>query len=135
MISVKKKNIWNSLGDYKRNLSFPVLFLAMSTFFEFLCILLYAMVFPKLPIVKYYRSKAASEGSKTVSADLAAAGIPNNTNQGGVLQLFFNLIIIASCLANLLWLKSLKCFRNFHRTKMTRNPRSAIAINNCSFKI
>jgi equilibrative nucleoside transporter 1/2/3 len=25
--------------------------------------------------VKYYRSKAASEGSKTVSADLAAAGI------------------------------------------------------------
>ncbi|PKI63912.1 hypothetical protein CRG98_015693 [Punica granatum] len=55
-----------------------MLFLAISTFFEFLCILLYAMVFPKIPIVKYYRSKAASEGSKTVNADLAAAGIQAN---------------------------------------------------------
>lgn len=52
-----------------------VLFLALSAFFEFLCIFLYAFVFPKLPIVKYYRQKAASEGSKTVSSDLAAAGI------------------------------------------------------------
>lgn len=52
-----------------------MLFLAISTFFEFLCIFLYAFVFAKLPIVKYYRTKAASEGSKTVSADLAAAGI------------------------------------------------------------
>nr|POF14615.1 equilibrative nucleotide transporter 3 [Quercus suber] len=58
------------------------LFLAISTFFEFLCILLYAIVFAKLPIVKYYRSKAASEGSKTVSSDLAAAGIQTNSNQG-----------------------------------------------------
>lgn len=30
-----------------------------------------------MPIVKYYRSKAASEGAKTVSADLAAGGIQN----------------------------------------------------------
>lgn len=52
-----------------------ILFLSISTFIEFLCIFLYALVFPKIPIVKYYRSKAASEGSKTVSADLAAAGI------------------------------------------------------------
>ncbi|KAL6544759.1 Epsin-3, clathrin recruitment and traffic between the Golgi and endosome [Orobanche minor] len=52
-----------------------VLFLAISTFFEFLCIFLYAFVFCKLPIVKHFRKKAASEGSKTVSADLAAAGI------------------------------------------------------------
>lgn len=52
-----------------------VLFLSISTFIEFLCIFLYAYVFPQLPIVKYYRSKAASEGSKTVAADLAAAGI------------------------------------------------------------
>ncbi|XP_062161692.1 equilibrative nucleotide transporter 3-like isoform X2 [Alnus glutinosa] len=59
-----------------------MLFLAMSTFFEFLCILLYAFVFPKLPIVKYYRAKAASEGSKTVSADLAAAGIQTTANNG-----------------------------------------------------
>ncbi|KAL9276441.1 hypothetical protein ACSQ67_026013 [Phaseolus vulgaris] len=50
-------------------------FFAISTFFELLCVVLYAFIFPKLPIVKYYRSKAASEGSKTVSADLAAGGI------------------------------------------------------------
>ncbi|KAJ0242914.1 hypothetical protein HA466_0201740 [Hirschfeldia incana] len=47
---------------------------------HFLCVLLYAYVFPKLPIVKYYRRKAASEGSKTVSADLAAAGIQNQSD-------------------------------------------------------
>lgn len=52
-----------------------MLFLAISTFSEFLCVLLYAFVFAKLPIVKHFRRKAASEGSKTVSADLAAAGI------------------------------------------------------------
>ncbi|KAG2717169.1 hypothetical protein I3843_03G162600 [Carya illinoinensis] len=52
-----------------------LLFFAISTFFELLCVLLYAFAFPKLAIVKYYRSKAASEGSKTVSADLAAGGI------------------------------------------------------------
>jgi equilibrative nucleoside transporter 1/2/3 len=39
-----------------------VLFLAISTFLEFVCVVLYAFFFPKLPIVKYYRSKAASEG-------------------------------------------------------------------------
>ncbi|XP_074334417.1 equilibrative nucleotide transporter 3-like [Apium graveolens] len=52
-----------------------MLFLSIATFLEFLCIFLYALVFPKLPVVKYYRSKAASEGSTTVSSDLAAAGI------------------------------------------------------------
>ncbi|KAF8031407.1 hypothetical protein BT93_D0570 [Corymbia citriodora subsp. variegata] len=52
-----------------------MLFLAISTFFEFICIILYATWFAKIPIVKHYHSKAASEGSKTVSADLAAAGI------------------------------------------------------------
>ncbi|KAI4342946.1 hypothetical protein MLD38_027507 [Melastoma candidum] len=52
-----------------------MLFLAISTVFEFICIILYATLFAKLPIVKYYRAKASSEGSKTVSADLAAAGI------------------------------------------------------------
>ncbi|KAK7246607.1 hypothetical protein RIF29_41476 [Crotalaria pallida] len=56
-----------------------ILFFAISTFMEFLCIILYAIYFPKLPIVKYYRSKAALEGSKTVSADLAAAGIQTTT--------------------------------------------------------
>ncbi|KAK2650951.1 hypothetical protein Ddye_018440 [Dipteronia dyeriana] len=52
-----------------------ILFFSFATFFEFLCFILYAYTFPKLPIVKYYRAKAASEGSKTVSSDLAAAGI------------------------------------------------------------
>nr|GMD60076.1 equilibrative nucleotide transporter 3-like [Ipomoea batatas] len=59
-----------------------ILFLAISAFIEFLCIILYAIVFPKFPIVKYYRSKAASEGSKTVLADLAAAGITTPTEIG-----------------------------------------------------
>ncbi|XP_021726200.1 equilibrative nucleotide transporter 3-like [Chenopodium quinoa] len=58
-----------------------LLFLAISTGIEFLCIFLYAYYFPKLPIVKYFRSKAASEGSKTVTADLAAAGI-NQVDDG-----------------------------------------------------
>ncbi|KAK4859056.1 hypothetical protein QYF36_026112 [Acer negundo] len=58
-----------------------MLFLAICTFFEFLCIFLYAYFFPKLPIVKYFRSKAASEGSKTVSADLAAGGIQTKHDQ------------------------------------------------------
>lgn len=51
------------------------MFLAISACFELFCVVLYAYVFPKLPIIKYYRAKAASEGSKTVSADLAAGGI------------------------------------------------------------
>ncbi|XP_043689088.1 equilibrative nucleotide transporter 3-like [Telopea speciosissima] len=59
-----------------------LLFLAISSLFELLCVILYAFVFPKLPIVKYYRSKAASEGSKTVSADLAAGGIQTETSEG-----------------------------------------------------
>lgn len=57
------------------------MFFAISSFFELLCVLLYAFIFPKLPIVKYYRSKAASEGSKTVSADLAAGGVQTLPHQ------------------------------------------------------
>ncbi|WCJ41539.1 Equilibrative nucleotide transporter 3 [Euphorbia peplus] len=38
-----------------------MLFLAISTFIELLCILLYKLYFPKLPVVKYYREKAAHE--------------------------------------------------------------------------
>ncbi|KAJ8548925.1 hypothetical protein K7X08_030891 [Anisodus acutangulus] len=52
-----------------------ILFFTVSILFELLCVLLYAFVFPKLPIVKYYRAKAASEGSKTVASDLAAGGV------------------------------------------------------------
>ena len=63
------------LRETYRVIDFAVLYLAISVFFEFLCILLYAFIFPKLPIVKHYRTKAAVEGSTTVAADLAAAGI------------------------------------------------------------
>ncbi|CAN1319186.1 Equilibrative nucleotide transporter 3 [Linum perenne] len=59
------------------------LFLAIATFMEFLCLLLYAFYFPKLPVVRYYRAKAAKEGSKTVSADLKAAGIQTPSEQLG----------------------------------------------------
>lgn len=71
--------VWQKLlhmeTDRDRTFTVAVLFFAISSLFELLCVLLYAFMFPKLPIVKYYRSKAASEGSKTVSADLAAGGI------------------------------------------------------------
>ncbi|RLM85999.1 equilibrative nucleotide transporter 3-like [Panicum miliaceum] len=58
-----------------------MLFFSISCFFELLCVLLYTSVFPTLPIVKYYRSKAASEGSKTVAGDLAAAGVPTGEDE------------------------------------------------------
>ncbi|KAH9323440.1 hypothetical protein KI387_018079, partial [Taxus chinensis] len=52
-----------------------LMFYSISTSFELSCLLLYAFIFPRLQIVKYYRSKAAFEGSKTVGADLSAGGI------------------------------------------------------------
>lgn len=58
-----------------------VLFFAICTVFELFCVFLYAFISPKLPIVKYYRAKAASEGSKTVSADLAAGCIHSHPVQ------------------------------------------------------
>ncbi|KAI3954310.1 hypothetical protein MKW92_044275 [Papaver armeniacum] len=57
-----------------------IMFLVISALFELLCLLLYAFVFAKIPVVKYYRSKAASEGSKTVVADLASAGVKLQEN-------------------------------------------------------
>nr|KJB79934.1 hypothetical protein B456_013G073200 [Gossypium raimondii] len=69
---ITKAAFENSQGGLRKG---AILFFAISSFFEFLCVLLYAYVFPKLPVVKYYRSKAASEGSKTVASDLAAGGI------------------------------------------------------------
>ncbi|KAK9127846.1 hypothetical protein Syun_016643 [Stephania yunnanensis] len=36
-----------------------VMFLTLSAMYELLCVLLYAYVFGKLPIVKYYSAKAA----------------------------------------------------------------------------
>ncbi|XP_042041720.1 equilibrative nucleotide transporter 3-like [Salvia splendens] len=58
-----------------------ILFLSISTLFEFVCIFLYANVFGRLPIVKHFRKKAALEGSKTVTSDLAAAGIHTKDNE------------------------------------------------------
>ena len=58
-----------------------MLFFSVTCLFELLCFLLYAYVFPKLPIVKYYRAKAASEGSKTVGSDLAAAGVKTDQDR------------------------------------------------------
>ncbi|KAK3125355.1 hypothetical protein QOZ80_7BG0603790 [Eleusine coracana subsp. coracana] len=51
-----------------------MVFCLIACLFLLTCVLLYAFVFPKLPIVKFYRSKAALEGSLTVTADLAAGG-------------------------------------------------------------
>lgn len=59
---------------------FSVLFFSITCFFELLCVFLYAFVFPKIPIVKHFRMKAASEGSLTVSADLVAAGIQHKSD-------------------------------------------------------
>ncbi|TVU06611.1 hypothetical protein EJB05_49835, partial [Eragrostis curvula] len=57
-----------------------MLFSAISSFFALLCIVLYAFIFPKTSIVNFYRSQAACDGSLTVTADLAAAGIKSHPN-------------------------------------------------------
>ncbi|KAK9133730.1 hypothetical protein Scep_013258 [Stephania cephalantha] len=62
----------NSQDGFRKG---AITFLSISALFELMCVFLYAYVFSKLPIVKYYRSRAAAEGSMTVSADLAAGGI------------------------------------------------------------
>ncbi|GJT06833.1 equilibrative nucleotide transporter 3-like protein [Tanacetum coccineum] len=72
-----------------------ILLFAICTIFELLCVLLYAFVFPKLPIVKYYRAKAASEGSKTVSADLAAAGIHSHSAESVIPERLTNRQLLA----------------------------------------
>lgn len=51
-----------------------MVFLAISIFVEFQCTFLYAFVFPNLPVVKYYRAKAAREGSETVASGLSIVG-------------------------------------------------------------
>ncbi|KAL3741967.1 hypothetical protein ACJRO7_017448 [Eucalyptus globulus] len=49
---------------------------------EFICIILYATRLAKIPVVKSCHSKTASEGCKSVSADLAAAGIQRQVPAG-----------------------------------------------------
>ncbi|KAG6486073.1 hypothetical protein ZIOFF_054643 [Zingiber officinale] len=69
---ITKAAFENSQNGFREQ---ALMFFSISCFFELVCILLYAFVFPKVPIVKYYREKAASECSMTVSADLAAGGM------------------------------------------------------------
>uniref|UniRef100_A0A0D6R3H4 Major facilitator superfamily (MFS) profile domain-containing protein n=1 Tax=Araucaria cunninghamii TaxID=56994 RepID=A0A0D6R3H4_ARACU len=59
-----------------------LLFFAICTLYELVCVFLYAFIFPRLKIVNYYRSKASSEGSKTVTADLNAGGIAISDQNG-----------------------------------------------------
>ncbi|KAK2447164.1 equilibrative nucleotide transporter [Trifolium repens] len=54
-----------------------LLSLAISTLFELLSIIMYAIYFPRLSIVKYYRSKAALEGANTDLDDRTVADIKN----------------------------------------------------------
>lgn len=42
-----------------------VLFLAIATLMEILCVVIYAYMFPKLPIVKSYRAKAETNSMET----------------------------------------------------------------------
>ncbi|CAI0550154.1 unnamed protein product [Linum tenue] len=73
-----------ALTSALRLITKALLFFAISSFFELICVVLYAFVFPKLPVVKYYRAKAATEGSKTVCADLAAGGLQTLPDQEAV---------------------------------------------------
>ncbi|KAK9169447.1 hypothetical protein Syun_001587 [Stephania yunnanensis] len=57
------------------------MFLTLSAMYELLCVLLYAYVFGKLPIVKYYRAKAASR-SVTVVAIFFFGGIQTEHAKG-----------------------------------------------------
>ncbi|KAL6333531.1 hypothetical protein AAG906_028716 [Vitis piasezkii] len=61
------KAVFGKSDDGERNGA--MLFLGISAFVGLLCTFLYAFIFPKLSVLKYYRMKAASEGSQTVSAD------------------------------------------------------------------
>ncbi|KAG9159361.1 hypothetical protein Leryth_025385 [Lithospermum erythrorhizon] len=61
-----------------------LLFLSIAAVLGFLCISTYTFIFPKLFIVKYYRSKAASEGSKTISTELTEVGVQTKRNYQGV---------------------------------------------------
>ena len=74
-------------------------FFFISAFFGFICILLYAFVFPHLEIVKYYRAKAAYEGSKTVTADLAAGGLAEVEKVSMIEDFIFSMIHIDIFLA------------------------------------
>lgn len=132
--TLKMLFLFDKIGHFpSQNLvvvDFAVLFLAISTFFEILCILLYAFVFPKLPIVKYYRTKVAAEGSKTVAADLAVAGIQTEATERVHKLIPYNLksLLLISSPYRLIY----SCQLN--RLIIMLNNWSAWATNNCSFR-
>ncbi|GJY96520.1 equilibrative nucleotide transporter 3-like protein isoform X1 [Tanacetum coccineum] len=68
-------------------------FLAISIAFEFQCVFFYAFVFPNLPVVKYYRAKAAREGSETVaSSNLSIVGAENGFEQHVKICFFLSIL-------------------------------------------
>nr|GEY06855.1 equilibrative nucleotide transporter 3-like [Tanacetum cinerariifolium] len=58
-----------------------LLYIAISIVFQFQCVFFYAFVFPNLPVVKYYRAKAAGEGSETIASNLSIVGAENRFDQ------------------------------------------------------
>ncbi|KMZ68037.1 Equilibrative nucleotide transporter 3 [Zostera marina] len=66
------KASFNSTNGLRKG---ALLFFGITCFLEFVCLILYATILPHLPIIKDYRSQAASEGSKTVYSDLSVAGL------------------------------------------------------------
>jgi len=76
---------------YYSSFYFAVLSLGISTLFELLSIIMYAIYFPKLSIVKYYRSKATLKGAKTITDGPIATDIQNVETNQEVIYCNFNL--------------------------------------------
>ncbi|KAK9151649.1 hypothetical protein Syun_009958 [Stephania yunnanensis] len=81
-INTRRRNLIGFILFFISSTAVLVLPSACGSMYELLCVLLYAYVFGKLPIVKYYRAKAVSEGARTVVADLAAGGIQTEHAKG-----------------------------------------------------
>ncbi|RLM60833.1 equilibrative nucleotide transporter 3-like [Panicum miliaceum] len=95
---ITKAAFENSQDGLRRG---AMLFFSISCFFELLCLVLYAFIFPTLSIVIFYRSKAASNGSLTVKADLAAGGIKSPQNSYGPEQNALGNVLVLSLLGGI----------------------------------
>ncbi|CDY15043.1 BnaCnng04460D [Brassica napus] len=60
-----------------------LLSIRIATLIQLGCLILYVTVFAKLPIVKYYHSKAWKEGAKSVAGDLASVTSKSKLNRFG----------------------------------------------------
>ncbi|KAF3579564.1 hypothetical protein DY000_02031597 [Brassica cretica] len=58
-----------------------LLSIRIATLIKLGCLILYVTVFAKLPIVKYYHSKAWKEGAKSVAGDLASVTSKSKLNR------------------------------------------------------